>query len=84
MRVDAKAEIAGLAKEHESILGILANRMEAEYRKFNSLDSKLHLEWGQFDEKSLQLNIPAVRLRVSDDLIRNSISKFGHGPSAII
>jgi predicted ATP-dependent endonuclease of OLD family len=37
------------------------------------------LEWGRFDDKNLQLNLPAVHLLVSDDLIRNSISKFGHG-----
>lgn len=79
IREDAKAEIDALAKEHQAVLGTLASRMEAEYRKFNSSDSKLHLEWGQFDDKSLQLNLPAVRLQVSDDLIRNSISKFGHG-----
>lgn len=79
IRGDARAEIEGIAKEHQEILGNLANRMEVEYRKFNSSDSKLHLEWGAFDDKSLQLNLPAVRLLVSDDLIRNSISKFGHG-----
>ncbi len=79
IRGDAKNEIEVIAKEHEEILGNLANRVETEYRKFNSSDSKLHLEWGQFDDRSLQLNLPAVRLLVSDDLIRNTISKFGHG-----
>jgi len=79
IREDAKTEIEGLAKEHEAMLGDLATRMEAQYRRFNSSDSKLHLEWGQFDDKSLELNLPAVRLQVSDDLIRNSINKFGHG-----
>lgn len=79
IRDDAKAEIATLAKDHQAILTSLANRMETEYRKFNSSDSKLHLEWGQFDDKNLQINLPAVRLQVSDDLITNSINKFGHG-----
>jgi putative ATP-dependent endonuclease of OLD family len=79
IRMDARIEIEQLAKDHQEVLGNLATRMETEYRKFNSSDSKLYLEWGQFDDKSLELRLPAIRLQVSDDLIRNSITKFGHG-----
>jgi putative ATP-dependent endonuclease of OLD family len=79
IRQSAKAEIDGISADHQKILGSLANKIETEYQKFNSAESKLHLEWAQFEGKNLQITLPPVQLEVSDDLIRNSISKFGHG-----
>ena len=79
IRAEAKSEMDNIAKDHEKVLGDLAKRIESEYRKFNSIESRLHLEWGEFDESNLDVNLPAVRLQVSDDLIRNVIGKFGHG-----
>lgn len=79
IRVSAEAEIGEIAKDHTEVLSALANKIESQYRKFNASDSKLHLEWGQFDSKNLQLNLPPVYLQVSDDLIKNTIAKFGHG-----
>jgi putative ATP-dependent endonuclease of the OLD family len=79
IREDARTEIDAMATDHQEILTTLADRIDLEYRKFNSSDSKLHLEWGVFDDKNLQINLPAVHLEVSDDLIRNTIGKFGHG-----
>jgi putative ATP-dependent endonuclease of OLD family len=63
----------------KEVLSGLANMIEAQYRKFNSSESKLHLEWGRFDARHLELNLPPVFLQVSDDLIQNTIGKFGHG-----
>lgn len=79
IRAEARTEIDAMAKDHQEILTGLTNRIEQEYRKFNSSESKLHLDWGKFDDKNLQINLPAVYLQVSDDLIRNAIGKFGHG-----
>ena len=79
IRANAKNEIDAMASDHGEILQNLANKIALEYRKFNSSESKLHLEWGQFDSKNLQINLPPVRLQISDDLIRSSIGKFGHG-----
>jgi predicted ATP-dependent endonuclease of OLD family len=79
IRGDAGAEIAAIANDHQEILGALANKIDQEYRKFNSVDSKIHLDWGTFDEKNLQINLPPVHLQISDDLITNKIGKFGHG-----
>jgi len=79
IRDEAKLEMGLIAKDHEKVLGDLATRIELEYRKFNSIESRLHLEWGEFDENNLDVNLPAVHLQVSDDLIRNVIGKFGHG-----
>lgn len=79
IRSDAKTEIDSISAEHGEILGALASRIEGEYRKFNSSESKIHLEWGSFEGKNLQISLPLVRLEVSDDLIKNQISKFGHG-----
>jgi predicted ATP-dependent endonuclease of OLD family len=79
IRQSAKAEIDSIAKEHQEILTTLANKIEGEYKKFNAADSSLHLEWSSLDEKNLQINLPAIHLQVSDDLIRNAIGKFGHG-----
>ncbi len=79
IRQSAKAEIDAISSDHSEILGNLAERIEGEYRKFNSAESQLHLEWSEFEGKNLDVNLPPVRLEVSDDLIRNSISKFGHG-----
>jgi putative ATP-dependent endonuclease of OLD family len=79
IRGNAETEIGAIAKDHREVLSGLANMIETQYRKFNSSESKLHLEWGRFDAKNLQLNLPPVYLQVSDDLIRNTIGKFGHG-----
>lgn len=79
IRKIAKIEIDSIAKEHEKVLLNLASKIDQEYRKFNSLESKIHLEWGDFDDENLEISLPSVHLQVSDDLIRNSIGKFGHG-----
>lgn len=79
IRKSAKSEIDAISADHQKILGNLATKIEGEYQKFNSAESQLHLEWGQFEGKNLEVNLPPVHLEVSDDLIRNSISKFGHG-----
>lgn len=79
IREIAKTEMDSIAKDHEKVLSDLAGKIDQEYRKFNSLDSKIHLEWGEFDDENLEINLPGVQLQVSDDLIRNSIGKFGHG-----
>ncbi|HWK97143.1 MAG TPA: AAA family ATPase [Pseudolabrys sp.] len=79
IRGSAEAEIGAIAKDHKEVLSSLATKIEAQYRKFNSSESQLHLEWGDFDANNLQLNLPPVHLQISDDLIRNKIGKFGHG-----
>lgn len=79
IRQNAKSEIDDLSASHQKVLETLSGLIGTEYRKFNAAASEIHLEWGKFDDRSLQINLPPVRLEVSDDLIRNPIAKFGHG-----
>lgn len=79
IRDNAKAEMGVMAHDHKDILINLEKKIDQEYRKFNASDSKLHLEWGEFNEKSLDIKLPPIHLQVSDDLIKNTIGKFGHG-----
>lgn len=79
IRANAKKDIDELSANHSEVLEDLSKLIDVEYRKFNSADSQVHLEWGQFDDKNLEINLPPVRLELSDDLIKNPVNKFGHG-----
>ncbi|CEG06919.1 putative ATPase [Afipia felis] len=79
IRANAKKDIDELSASHGEVLENLSNLIGIEYKKFNSAESTVHLEWGQFDDKNLQINLPPVRLEISDDLIKNPVAKFGHG-----
>jgi putative ATP-dependent endonuclease of the OLD family len=79
IRSNARTELLTMADDHQEILTVLANAIYHEYNKFNASESKLELEWTKFDDKNLQINLSSIQLKVSDDLITNTIGRFGHG-----
>jgi len=79
IRDSTKEALLEVARTHESVLGDLSDRIDTEYRKFSVRVSRLTVEYGDFDSKNLTVNLPSLRMRVSDDLVSNFVEEMGHG-----
>lgn len=79
VRTVAHDQIKILVDDYKEEISKLEGVLDTEFRKITSTDAHVHLDWTEFDESGVSLQLPLVRSILSDDSFRGEISRFGHG-----